>query len=271
MSGPLRRIARQMSNAAAPRVQAMTRLPYASPPELLPDTSSESDLRAPAQPQAPPQAPMQNDSQAPPEAPASPTYQHPGSRDFMARTHTKTSRYSHAEQLTQAGPAARAPRSPKAAIAPPAPAPSMAAPQSSTAHSPAGAAAAANPNAGADAAPPASAPEVTIKPPGEPDKGPPRTPVHHLSAAPPPLLDPHSTAPSPQTSSQARIAPGMPSPGHPLPAPAAVHATDEVHVHIGRIEVTALQDTPTVTPRRKPKGRQPMSLDDYLAKRQQSQ
>lgn len=47
----------------------------------------------------------------------------------------------------------------------------------------------------------------------------------------------------------------------------AVEAPTEVHVHIGRIEVTAVRD---VTPQ-KPAAhneRQPMSLDDYLAQRQ---
>ncbi len=43
-------------------------------------------------------------------------------------------------------------------------------------------------------------------------------------------------------------------------------APNEVHVHIGRIEVTALQDAPAAKPRTR--GRQPMSLDEYLARRQ---
>jgi hypothetical protein len=41
---------------------------------------------------------------------------------------------------------------------------------------------------------------------------------------------------------------------------------DEIHVHIGRIEVTALREAPTV----KPPARTPqpsLSLDDYLARR----
>ena len=50
--------------------------------------------------------------------------------------------------------------------------------------------------------------------------------------------------------------------------PAAGEPT-EVHVHIGRIEVTALQQpsAPRKTPR---SGRTPMSLDDYLARRKGS-
>lgn len=42
---------------------------------------------------------------------------------------------------------------------------------------------------------------------------------------------------------------------------------NEVHVHIGRIEVTAIQESPQPKSRRK-HGQAPMTLDDYLAKRQ---
>jgi len=40
----------------------------------------------------------------------------------------------------------------------------------------------------------------------------------------------------------------------------------EIHVHIGRIEVTALPDAPTVQTKRR-RGKTPMSLDDYLARK----
>lgn len=46
----------------------------------------------------------------------------------------------------------------------------------------------------------------------------------------------------------------------------AAQAT-EVHVHIGRVEVTALRDVPPARPRER-SGRKPMSLDAYLAQRQ---
>ena len=78
------------------------------------------------------------------------------------------------------------------------------------------------------------------------------------------------------------IAPGAPDPLLPAvastPAPpravasqihAAVESPNEVHVHIGRIEVTAVQSPDP--PKRKPGAvRQPLSLDDYLADRQRS-
>ena len=43
---------------------------------------------------------------------------------------------------------------------------------------------------------------------------------------------------------------------------------NEVHVHIGRIEVIAVREPPAAAPARvKRNGPQPMSLDEYLAKR----
>ncbi len=66
------------------------------------------------------------------------------------------------------------------------------------------------------------------------------------------------------------------SPPGAAPAPAAsasasasalpARAPDEVHIHIGRIEVTAIQESrPAGKPSRK--GAAPLSLDDYLARR----
>lgn len=43
-------------------------------------------------------------------------------------------------------------------------------------------------------------------------------------------------------------------------------APDEVHVHIGRIEITAIQEPPRSKPRRRPDAR-PSELDAYLAQR----
>jgi hypothetical protein len=53
-------------------------------------------------------------------------------------------------------------------------------------------------------------------------------------------------------------------------SPSQTAAADEIHIHIGRIEVTAVHEPPTPASHRKPKGREPMSLDDYLAKRRQA-
>ena len=89
-----------------------------------------------------------------------------------------------------------------------------------------------------------------------------------------------------QQTSQADVSPAGPRAPEPLlPSRAAAPTTNsvaamqipaatsevpnEVHVHIGRIEVTAVQSSEA--PRRKAKAaQQPMSLDDYLARRQRS-
>jgi len=49
-------------------------------------------------------------------------------------------------------------------------------------------------------------------------------------------------------------------------APSVSGDTSEVHVHIGRIEVTAIQE-PAPRPRAAREGPKPMSLDEYLTKR----
>ena len=54
----------------------------------------------------------------------------------------------------------------------------------------------------------------------------------------------------------------------PRIASASAPTDREVHVHIGRIEVTAVRDAP-VAKRPPPKGRAPLSLDEYLARRQE--
>ncbi len=78
------------------------------------------------------------------------------------------------------------------------------------------------------------------------------------------------------------IAPGAPGPllpevaGAPAPrrvaasqTPPAAESPNEVQVHIGRIEVTAVESANP--PKRKARAaRQPMSLDDYLSSRQRS-
>lgn len=52
----------------------------------------------------------------------------------------------------------------------------------------------------------------------------------------------------------------------PTTAAAPSQQPDEVHIHIGRIEVTAVQESAS-SKRETRKGRAPLSLDDYLSKR----
>lgn len=51
-----------------------------------------------------------------------------------------------------------------------------------------------------------------------------------------------------------------------IDAGATADETPEIHVHIGRIEVTALPQTAAPQPKRR-QGKSPMSLDDYLARK----
>ena len=74
-----------------------------------------------------------------------------------------------------------------------------------------------------------------------------------------PLLPPRPDA---ESSARAALRFEMPVRGHA----ATVEETTEVHVSIGRIEVTAVQEA-APPPRKTPRGNTPMSLDDYLARR----
>jgi hypothetical protein len=111
--------------------------------------------------------------------------------------------------------------------------------------------------------PPAQSPEATeatvtptvatarIAPPAR------RKAAETLGAAPSPLLPSRTVAPQAPTSPARPTTASSPEP-------------NEVHVHIGRIEVTAVHEAPT--PRSRPRrGQAPMSLDDYLAKRQRGE
>jgi hypothetical protein len=89
------------------------------------------------------------------------------------------------------------------------------------------------------------------------------TPARHDETAAVPRLVP-LLPPRPDAESSARAALRfeLPVRGHA----ATVEETTEVHVSIGRIEVTAVQEA-APPPRKTPRGSPPMSLDDYLARR----
>lgn len=58
----------------------------------------------------------------------------------------------------------------------------------------------------------------------------------------------------------------QPAAAAPVVATAPGRQADEVHIHIGRIEVTAVQES-APGPHAPRKGRSPLSLEDYLARR----
>lgn len=82
-------------------------------------------------------------------------------------------------------------------------------------------------------------------------------------AAPSTLL-----APQPASSSRAPWAVAAKQPGPSIHAVAAEQEPTEVHVHIGRIEVTAVHEAPPARKRPEPPPRTAPSLEDYLAQRQ---
>lgn len=107
----------------------------------------------------------------------------------------------------------------------------------------------------------AALPRTEPKPAPEP---PPSLLRQPLSEQAPPQPDAHWLMPT-----LTRTAPATPAPSAFNPPPAAPVA-DEIHVHIGRIEVTTVRESAPA----KPSARTPqpnLSLDDYLAKRRGQQ
>jgi hypothetical protein len=89
-------------------------------------------------------------------------------------------------------------------------------------------------------------------------------PVEQPSApVPTPLLDPTGPTPYPH-SAVSPFSPSQPSETRRRDEP----ENTEVHVHIGRIEVTAVHEAPREKPKR-PQARGPMSLDEYLTRRKE--
>lgn len=86
------------------------------------------------------------------------------------------------------------------------------------------------------------------------------------SEFPPTLLPPHADA-ARVASITTRTRPQTAERNAGRAQTSAGESPNEVHVHIGRIEVTAIQES-APKPRAKRNGRAPMSLDEYLAKRQ---
>lgn len=99
-------------------------------------------------------------------------------------------------------------------------------------------------------------------PPADPaPAAPARGPIH--LTLPAPLLAPPPPARSPLLGSAPHRTASGPAEVRRLSEP----ETNEVHVHIGRIEVTAVQEAPPAKKSRARPTRKPMSLDEYLARR----
>jgi hypothetical protein len=103
--------------------------------------------------------------------------------------------------------------------------------------------------------------ERRTAPPTRPDPAAPVQPSRPRGE-PAPLL--------PQRPSERPAAPSSLGPVAPAPRAGAAEAAPEVHVHIGRIEVTAVQG-PAPAKRAARRGAPTMSLDDYLARRREGE
>ena len=302
MSGPLRRLARQITGVKTPRVHPMARLPFAPAPELPADRVQEATpeqlIGGPGEPASGPL----------PHRPAAQTL-----ADTPDAVDSPPARQSDSEQLGR--PAARdaGPAGIRAAVTPTTEGevPPLSASMDMTGTTgPANGPARAGEVGGARghlSSPQPSAPmpgPMTGLPAGSiPDRlgSYPETPRPAVEPAPlgiskapgresgpgfktdtlpviepEPLVPTHRAVSAGTLSPSSRTVPDSPAHWYPGQAPAAPaaygsrQAPDEIHVHIGRIEVTAVQETPAAAPRRRPKGREPMSLDDYLAKRRSS-
>lgn len=273
MSGLFRRLARQASGQAA-RLHAPARLPFYAAPAA---TEALDPAEAPSPTEAPPPAavlptrprptPMPATLESPDDgagggpppswsrddADASPAFtlrcdddpqEAPPQPANAAPAHRSTRRPGASASL-QKGPAPIAPRrpaeTPPRTAAPLAPAPGLA-PRTAdrVANRPVDRTAA---TGALDTAAPFEAPPTLLPSPSPPRPGATRSAADAAS--------PRSPA-ADRTAAQAR---------------ATAEGPNEVHVHIGRIDVTAVQQ-PAPTPRAEKRGPTPMSLDEYLARRQ---
>ena len=116
-----------------------------------------------------------------------------------------------------------------------------------------------------DAAPTGFAPQRQM-PDGDPRPGSTvAAPAERQTVRPTPA-DPPALMPSRSTRSPRRHTPSVSTSAPRTPAATPMATATEVHVHIGRIEVTALQ-APVARPRPARERTQPVSLDAYLAKK----
>lgn len=262
MTGLFRRLARQVVGPQPIRVHAMARLPFVPPPESPVAADPGMDT---------------TDSAAPASSPTpAPTVQAP------------------TEHVQTSVPAARR--------SGPSPAATHASPPAITAPTAADAAAPEPVRAEPRHRPPPTQTRETIekvetlvvapgaggRPPAAPavetpaaiasaaDKGPdalftlPPTANDPGVTIPPPLLNTHGGTPQTHIAAAAAAMPPGARDGRdaqPGNTPAAAGEPTEVHVHIGRIEVTAVSEAAPVRGRPRA-GKEPMSLQEYLSQRQ---
>ncbi len=254
MSGLFRRLARQATGQPQATVHAMARLPFQAPPELLPTQDGAAPLMAPADG-------VQSSRGGVPvvSAPAAATqaalhHATPGA-ESVAPTSLQIPPLVHTPL-----PAADSAVAPKTASRPRASAP--VADQGQPGLDPLAA-----DIHGAERPVGASLPERLLDPVAAATFERTSHPAGTQDAA---GVKPPSAVPDPLLPTQTTPAAARRSEPASATATARVAAEPtEVHVHIGRIEVTAVQ-APAPAKRPARSGQAPMSLDAYLAKRQRS-
>ncbi len=249
MSGLLRRLASQTIGGGQPAIRPLARLPWAAPLELAENTVADTGHGLPAVWRA-----------APGEPPGEP------------------SRVQPPETLTQRSPRDASP--PEPLVRPTALDPSFA-----TQTADAQAAGAPPPRlARTRAADTAAAPRETARRPDLPMVAtrapqaprPPEQPVAPGPERPRPVNQTagafiHLPAPLVEATAlpardQAPASPRIETASRGNASRVSAHEPSEVHVHIGRIEVTAVHEAPPAREKKRA-ARQPMSLEAYLAKR----
>lgn len=264
MSSLLQRLADVALGAPTATLHAMARLPYLAPPALMP-ADTDADTPAALRPATPPRAGEAPFPTLAPRADGRPSSSRPTAPPTTAEPRPpvppQASRQpvdirDAAEPQPTAEPAAQPHDTPPAerfsiTIGP---APGTGAKSAAPTPSPV--------VENTNTPPPAASPQQPTAPPRQ--AGPrlearPARPPSNPAEPPRALLPQTSGSPPPRPAAPATLRP----PAHPQ-APAA---EPEIHVHIGRVEVTAVH-RPAEPPKRSPSSRpQPMSLDEYLARR----
>lgn len=270
MSSLLQRLAGVALGRPTATLHAIARLPYQAPPALMPAEAGAPAALQPAGPAPAYDAPLP--TVTPPRADALRPPDRPTAPPATASAHAPTppqARHHPIDTPTGAPEAARPQPTPTLHRQTPDAAPAE---RVGIAIDPP-----AGPSARSAAAWPAPVAERAATPPPEAASARPAPPAQQpgfrleTSVARPTTALPTRlpNALLPQAPDSPRLRPTSPTALRPPARPqAAAAAEPDIHVHIGRVEVTAVH-RPAEPPRRSPPSRpQPMSLDEYLARRE---
>ncbi|MBT0959891.1 hypothetical protein [Denitromonas iodatirespirans] len=261
MTGLFRRLARQATGQPQPTLHSMARLPYQMPPAWR--EADESVDTAPGAPVA------QGPSRADPQTAAAPALHRgtpPPAADGVPSPGMRQAPRDATLAPTEVSPTPVAP----APIAP-SPRPEIVAADTDTGRARPGEAPAPPPGHVSSGRRPTDPTPESARPPVAGD-----VPVAPRRATPPvramaePLPAPLLPADAPSSAvvvAERRPTRATAAPQNPARVESSAAEPAYIHIHIGRIEVTAVPEAPAPKRPRKA-GPAPLSLDDYLAKRQ---